>query len=335
MYSRRLVFGAACLGMLLFGIVLISLGSVLPSLTSRFALDDIAAGSLAALLPFGILIGSLVFGPVADRYGYKSLLVACVFLVFLSLEGIAFARTLMALQISILLIGFGGGILNGATNALVADISAEGRGAGLSLLGVFFGIGALGTPAILGLLSSRFTQEGIIAGIGAVVLVCAGPFAAVQFPAPKHAQGFPLAEGMQLLRDARLMLLAAVLFFQGGMEGSVNNWTTTFLQQEVGATTEKALFALSSFVAGLAIARLLLSRLLKRFPAWKVLAVSVAFSAAGCLMLWIAGGYASALSGLVLRASVLRAFSRSSSASSATSTQAFPGPLSASSSSSH
>jgi fucose permease len=96
------------------------------------------------------------------------------------------------------------------------------------------------------------------------------------------------------------MLLAAVLFFQGGMEGSVNNWTTTFLQQEVGATTEKALFALSSFVAGLAIARLLLSRLLKRFPAWKVLAVSVAFSAAGCLMLWIAGGYASALSGLVL-----------------------------------
>jgi len=67
MQNRRVVFAASCAGMLLFGIVMISLGSLLPSLTARFGLNEVAVGSLASLLPLGILAGSVVFGPVVDR----------------------------------------------------------------------------------------------------------------------------------------------------------------------------------------------------------------------------------------------------------------------------
>ncbi len=153
MYNKKLVFSAACLGMLLFGIVLISLGSILPSITIKFELDEISIGTLASILPFGILAGSLVFGPIVDRYGYKNLLIICSLMVLAGLEGIAYAESLFVLQISMLLIGFGGGVINGGTNALVSDISTKDKGASLSYLGVFFGIGALGMPAILGLLS--------------------------------------------------------------------------------------------------------------------------------------------------------------------------------------
>ncbi len=59
-YSNNLVFAAASLGMLLFGIVLISLGSVLPHLRNLFQLSDLSTGSLLSILPFGLLIGSLV-----------------------------------------------------------------------------------------------------------------------------------------------------------------------------------------------------------------------------------------------------------------------------------
>jgi FHS family glucose/mannose:H+ symporter-like MFS transporter len=75
MYSKNLVFAAACLGMLLFGIVFLSLGSVSNMLAQRFGLDDNAIGTLTALLPLGILVGSAVFGPVVDRFGYRWLLV--------------------------------------------------------------------------------------------------------------------------------------------------------------------------------------------------------------------------------------------------------------------
>ena len=53
MYRKNLVFGAACFGMLLFGIVFLSLGSANNMLAERFELDDRAIGTLTALLPFG------------------------------------------------------------------------------------------------------------------------------------------------------------------------------------------------------------------------------------------------------------------------------------------
>ena len=70
-----LVFAAACVGMLLFGIVMLTLGSTLPEIMKRYQLDDVSAGTLASLLPAGILAGSLIFGPVVDRFSYKYLLV--------------------------------------------------------------------------------------------------------------------------------------------------------------------------------------------------------------------------------------------------------------------
>ena len=46
MYKRNLVFAAACLGMLLFGIGLITLGAVAPDLKAKFQLNEISSGTL-------------------------------------------------------------------------------------------------------------------------------------------------------------------------------------------------------------------------------------------------------------------------------------------------
>ena len=90
-YRHSLVFAAACLGMLLFGVTLTTLGSVLPPLIDRHGLDRSSAGSLLSLMSQGILVASLVFGPIVDRYGYKGVLIGGAAGVLLGLEGIAFA----------------------------------------------------------------------------------------------------------------------------------------------------------------------------------------------------------------------------------------------------
>src|SRR5437762_2307230 len=132
MYRKNQVFAAACLGMLLFGVVFLSLGSVNNMLAERFGLDDSAIGTLTALLPFGILVGSLIFGPIVDRFGYRWMLVGASLIVGVALEGIASANDKGLVQFFVFAIGLGGGVLNGATNALAADVSEGERGAKLS-----------------------------------------------------------------------------------------------------------------------------------------------------------------------------------------------------------
>ncbi len=171
MYNKKLVFISACLGMLLFGIVMISLGTMLPLITAKLSLTNIEAGALTSLLPLGILLGSLVFGPIVDSTGYKILLISSSTMVMISLFLLASATSYTIVQASVFLIGFAGGALNGGTNALVSDISEEDRGANLSLLGIWFGVGALGMPLLLGLLLSSFTFEEIITSIALIIVV--------------------------------------------------------------------------------------------------------------------------------------------------------------------
>src|SRR5205807_8703012 len=100
-------------------------------------IDKGEAGSLLLLMSFGILAASLVFGPLVDRYGYKGILLAATVMVALGLEWIAFASSLNNLRLAVLITGFGGGIINGGTNALVADISGVERAAKVNRLGGF------------------------------------------------------------------------------------------------------------------------------------------------------------------------------------------------------
>jgi FHS family glucose/mannose:H+ symporter-like MFS transporter len=285
MTNRRTLFAIACLGMLAFGIVLTTLGAVLPSVIERFGIDKAAAGSLFLLMTFGILIGSVVFGPIVDRNGYKGMLLLALALIVVGLEGIAFAPSMGWLRVAVALIGFGGGIINGGTNALVADISAEGRTAGLSLLGVFFGVGAVGVPFALGSLLGVFSYSAIIAAVGALVVLPLLLTAATPFPAPKLPQGFPLGAAKGLVRDPVLLVMGLMLFLESGMEITVGGWTATFFKEELQIPDQRALVYLSLYWLGMMLARMALGLVLRQVAPTRVLLSCLAVAFAGALLL--------------------------------------------------
>jgi MFS transporter, FHS family, glucose/mannose:H+ symporter len=263
MTGHRAVLAATYLGMLLFGVTLTTLGAVLPPLITRYGLEKTNAGSLMALMSLGILAGSLVFGPVVDRFGYRSVLVAGALGVGLGLAAIACLPTPALLTPAMLLFGCGGGLLNGATNALVADITPAGREAGLALLGVFFGIGAFGVPLVLGLLLQWMTYTAIVGGLAILVIVPLVGFVAVRFPPPKQAQGFPLRRAGEILGDEPLLLVGLLLFFQSGMELTLGGWSAQYGREVVGLSQERSILVLSLFWVGMVAARLALTQLLR------------------------------------------------------------------------
>ncbi len=314
MYRKNLVFAAACAGILLFGIVFLSLGSVNNMLAERFQLTDNEIGTLTALLPFGILAGSLVFGPVVDRFGYRGMLVGAALLVGIALEGMAFAGSKPWIQFCVFLIGLGGGVLNGATNALAADVSEGERGAKLALLGAFFGIGALTMPGTLALLSHHFSLPAIVAGIGALVLGPVFYFLVIAFPPPKQrVEKFSTARSLALLKHPIFLFAGLALAIQSGMEGMSNDWMTRYFKKVTLAQAHfaewKAQLGLVAVAGAMMLTRLVLSGLLKRVRSQRVLFVSIGLTTTGAVLLKTSGAYwASLTAALFLGAGLAAAF---------------------------
>ena len=263
MLNKKLIFWAACFGILLFGIGLITLGSIATDLKTKFNLDDVSAGTLFSILPIGILTGSLFFGPVCDHYGYKIILIIACIGMFAGFEGIANISSLNILKLCIFIFGISGGIINGATNAVVSDVSKGSKGANLSLLGVFFGIGALGMPFVTGILKNNFSSYQIVEAVGWLTLAVGLFYSFIKFPPSKKTIGFSQAKNRKLFKESYLWLIAFFLFFQGSIEAVFNNWTTTYLTKHLSIAESNALYALSLYVVGMTAMRLLTGSVLR------------------------------------------------------------------------
>jgi fucose permease len=172
------------------------------------------------------------------------------------------------------------------TNALVSDITTDAdRGAKLSLLGAFYGIGALGIPALLALLSKFYNYQTILQYICLFIILCVVYFLMIGFPKAKQSQGFPLIAGVKLLKQPLLLILSFLLFFQAAVEALGNNWTTTYLGSVFAISSEQALFAFTFLMIGLTTARLFLSVLFRKIGERRLLFGSILIALSGCAFL--------------------------------------------------
>lgn len=289
-YNKTLVYIAACIGMAFFGVAFIVMGAVLPSLTATYSLDAVGSSSLVSLLPVGVLAGSLLFGVIVDRYGYKLLLVISTLFTLLGIEGLSFFENLNILRICIFLIGLGGGMLNGSTNALASDISNDReRGSKLSILGVCYGIGALGVPLLLGMLSKTYNYQFILQCTGLVMLLSVLYFIAIKFPEPKINQGFPFKQAIRLIKEPLLLIMGFFLFFQSGIEGLTNNWTTSYLDGRTTIGSDEVVLSLTFFVLGMTVSRVILSYLLRIIKHEYILVGGIMTAITGMIILNYAG----------------------------------------------
>lgn len=288
-------------GMIFFGVAFVILGAVMPSLLEKFSIDHTQASMLAGLLPVGILFGSLLFGPVIDRFGYKSLIITASLTTFFGLQWLALSETITSARISIFLIGLGGGVLNGLTNSLVSDISTDReRASNLSILGVFYTAGALTIPLLFATLSGIFTYSAITSGAGFLVLLSALYYIFINFPQAKHKQGLPLIKMLSVAKEPFVLLLSFILFFQSGIEGISNNWIPEYLKSYKEFGNENSMLALTALIAGVGIGRALLGFILRRTQGGVVLSVSMIMVISGATLLEFTSSNLMVFSGISL-----------------------------------
>jgi len=274
----------AALGMVCVGIVLTTLGATLPLMSDRFAIDGEVAGSLLALVSFGFLVGSLTFGPIVDRNGYKALLVWSFAASAAALAIVAFAPSMLLLRLSLLVLGIAGGMVNGGVNALTADVGGEQRSAALTFVGAFFGVGAAGVPLLLYWFASSIRYQSILAASGLYVLLPLGMCLRTRFPESKQPHGFPVHDARRLFGNSLLLLIGVILFLESGVETITGGFITTFFVQNFGVSAERAPIFLSVYWLGLLLCRLLLSRLLRTVKPARLVLASIVVALAGVIV---------------------------------------------------
>ena len=283
-YSTTSVFISACAGMAFFGIAMLSLAPILGKLNSLV----VGANSLPSTMSLGILLGTILFGPVVDRFGYKWLLVASSVLALAGLQGLANFREIEMLHASIFCLGLGGGILNGETNALVSDIyDDDKRGGRLGLLGAFYCVGAL-LWTLLNYFIVDYTMP--LNAVSAVMAVFILFFMIIRFPSAKPTENLSVKKSLGLLKYPALLLFAIVLFFESGFEGAQGNFTVSYLCDKGEMSMSSATLAMTWFTIGMLVGRLPLGAILGKLGALGTLYSYLSAALAGVLLLLFGTG---------------------------------------------
>ncbi len=301
MYSKNLLLVAACLAITMFGITCVAIGTINEYLTQSFEVDKIFIGLLASLFATGALIGSVSFGPIVDRFGYKIILIVSLVLLLVGFEVIGRTSNLNMIRSMIFLFGLGGGVINGGTSALVSDLNPDKKGAYLSILGVFWGVGALSLPLITSvLLKSGLDYSAILISIGLFVLIPIAMFALLKCPPAKNSEGIPYRKYVEMIKNPAILLIAFFLFFQSGFETLVTTWTPKYFLEIYALDTQTAILSLTVMSISLTVSRILLGYVLKKVENWKVVMAGLFVVVAGFLLMRFGGSFPVGLIGIAL-----------------------------------
>lgn len=285
-YSVPAVFIAACAGIFFFGIAMLSLGPLLGQLNQLVE----GANRLPSTMSIGIFLGTVLFGPVVDRFGYKWLLIISSVFALAGLQGLAHCTTIRMLHLSIFCLGFGGGVLNGETNALVSDIYDDTkRGGRLGLLGAAYCVGAL-----LWVLLNYFIQDyRIPLNAFSILMGCFIVFfLVISFPQKKITEkAAPVSSSLAgLLGSLPLLLFSLILFFESGLEGAQANFTISYFVNKAGLEVSAATFSMTWFTIGMLAGRLPLGKILSSLGPVKTLYMYMSLTLIGVVTMFVGAG---------------------------------------------
>jgi AAHS family 4-hydroxybenzoate transporter-like MFS transporter len=294
------------------------MGYVAPALRTEFHVERAALGPALSSGLVGMMIGALVFGPVADWLGRKPVLIACPLIFGLGSLLTVTAGSVESLVVFRLLTGLGMGGAMPNTIALTAEyMPRRVRASAVMTMFCGFSIGAAAVGWVAaGLIPSYgwrsvFVVGGILPCIITGVTVAFLP-ESIRFllrkpggeqRAVKHlariAPDAPLSRGLTFAEEGSRGFVVARLFAAGRSWVTVLLWAMFFLNlldlyfvnswlptvmKDVGLPEQRAILITTLFQVGGTVGAIVLGRLLDRQLSFRMLAMTY-LAGAACVFL--------------------------------------------------
>jgi fucose permease len=291
--NALLITANAC--MFVFGVILLLMGSLLPSLQVSYS----QAGNLGAFPLAGILIATLLVGPIFDLVGAKPVLALALALIAASLSAMSVLHSYSALAASAFIYGLGGGILNTTGNALVADLNADARASALNLLGFSFSLGAVAAPLSLSSLAGQIAAVVVLRYLALLCVLVLVLVLALRFPSGARA-GTSLTSLLAVLRHSAVWLFAGLLFFESGSENCMFVWAGKIVGDTLHTTATHANIALVALSAALGGGRLTAAFALRKLGSQRTILLSALVAIVGSLVVLNAAQFSGMIAGMLV-----------------------------------
>ncbi len=255
----------ACVGLLLIGWTGLLVPSLIRQIERDFGQTDAGLGIYYFVGAVAYAFGSFGGGMLTERFGRRRVLTIATALLGLGTAVLGIVPAWAVVLLAAVPAGFGAGAIDGGVNGLVLDLYPTARGRALNTLHLFFSVGALTSPLVVGrLVEAGIPWQAPVVATAAVTIPVALLWATVSLPHGRHrswtAEGEP-RPGRLALRWPLVALEIAIACYVASEVG-VSNWLIRFLET---APLALATTSLSLFWGGLALGRLVSARYSDRF----------------------------------------------------------------------
>ncbi len=213
-----------------------SIGACNKPIAVAFHLKDNAMGMLLAWLFGGFVVASLICSYFIQRRGIKKTMLGSIAILGLALVGTGLSWNSWILFPMMLCIGIGGGAVEGAVNALIAEMYPDTRVSSLNLMHIYFGVGAFTWPLIAGfLLASGISWRAIFIILGIYSIAIGALIASQKFPASKShtSDSSGLRDMFRLITSPAAFLIALMVAFYVGGEMGINSWIVRYFDEVI------------------------------------------------------------------------------------------------------
>lgn len=212
-------------------------------------------GRLGGVAFGGVVLGILITGPMADRWGTKMFAQGGNALIALSLVAMAFAPDYTFLTIAVFFLGLGAGVLDMVLSPIVAALNPRNRASALNWLHSFYCVGAAVTViAGSAALGAGLGWKGACLSLLVLPAGLIAAFTPMAFPPVAHESAKLPVTG--LLRERWFQLAVLGLFLGGATELGMAQWLPAYAETSLGFSTVISGASLALFSIAMALGRM-------------------------------------------------------------------------------
>ena len=261
---RRTIFIVCCLGMITLSFITAAPAVCLTSIGTDLNLSDTQRGAFVGTPLWGLMAAILLAGPIADRCGFRMLIVLGAALQIGGLAAISWAPNYSVTLFGAVLAGMGTGAMDALMTPIVCAVYPERRTRMSNLLHAFYAIGLV-LSVILVTLLLHLAVSWRMAFRALAALVVPYMFVMLVLPLPGRSHAGPQRQPISRLLGRRsFWLLMAAIFLGGATELGVSAWVPSFLEKVTNVSRTRSGLSLAAFGATLAVGRLAASFLAHR-----------------------------------------------------------------------